>query len=166
MSSATQTPERIYGDIPPNLDPISAGVELSYLEGNTKRSLVLQRSRDDKQQLPCSIASEDVVHLFADNKLISRSTIVLGYSRTGVLVTGFDRAINHAWYEMNVSEEMNGATVTRHSVRIVFDKEEDARSLHALIDSCLRSKQVSSLPFLAETLKKAKVAYLVPIAGT
>lgn len=165
MSSAVSKPKKIYGDIPSSVDPLSVGIEISYMEGDTRKSVVLMRSLDDKQQLPCAVASENAVHLFADNKLISRSRIVLCYNRLGGLFEAFERDRRHVWCELPVRSEMAGNMVIRPSVRIVFDSEEDANSFHALVDGCIRSHKQLSYSFLVPLLRRAKSVYSIPIVG-
>lgn len=165
MPSATKTPDRMYNEIPPSLDPLSAAVEMSYTDGDKRKSIVLCKSRDDRNQLPCAISSDNVVHLFADHELISKAKLVLCYSIAGALLDAFERGSNHVWSELPISEEVTGGVVNRSSVRVVFDRPEDAESFYALVDSCIRNGQTSSVSFLAAKLKKAKTAYIVPIAG-
>ena len=165
MSSAVSSPKKMYGDIPSSVDPLSAGIEISYLDGDVRRPMVLMRSHDDRQQLPCSIASEAAVHLFADNKLISKSKIVLCYNRLGGLYESFERDRRHVWCELPVRSEMAGNMVIRPSVRIVFESEEDAKSFHALVDSCIRNQKQMSYSFLVPLLRKAKSVYSIPIVG-
>lgn len=164
MTSAV-SPKKTYGDIPSSVDPLSIGVEISCNDGVTRKSMVLKRSLDDKQQLPCAIASETAVHLFADASVISRSKVVLCYDSLGRLFEAFERDRRHVWCEIPIRSEHAGTMTIRPSVRIVFESEEDARSFHALVDSCIRNQKQMSYSFLVPLLRKAKSVYQIPIVG-
>lgn len=163
MSSAVA--QKHYGDIPSNVDPLSAGVEISYQEGDIQKSMVLVRSRDDKQQLPCSVASETAVHLFANSHLISRSKVVLCFNRLGGLYAAFERDKRNVWCELPTRSELASQMAIRPSVRVVFDSEADAKSFFALVDGCIRNERQQAMSFLVPLLRKAKSVYQIPIVG-
>lgn len=164
MSSAVNK-QHYYGDIPSSVDPLSAGVEISYEEGETRKSIVLVRSLDDKQQLPCSVASETAVHLFANHHLISRSKVVICYNRLGGLFSAFERDSRNVWCELPTQAELASQMEIKPSVRIVFDTESDASSFFAMVDGCIRNERQLSVSFMVPILRRAKSAYQIPVVG-